>query len=234
MPRYLVPTVNTQKITSQLTKEIKRNPAKAAVLGGLLVVAIWFWYPLIQKWTGGSSKSVAKQQSTVTPVIPSANPNDIVLPTAAPASVSKTAIDWRTIAQKISDDPWMKSGTLQSSSFDPFYPEQAQATVLTSTESEPTPTTEVDVAPDSVGLAVTSVIVGGRKPLARINNQNYHVGDTIRVADIQIEYTLLDVHPWGVQLKTKQQVYELHLDETPQKNNRRFILRNGNLVSQDN
>ncbi|QDU75066.1 hypothetical protein Pan97_20870 [Bremerella volcania] len=234
MPRYLIQTVNIQKSTTQLTKEIKRNPAKAAVLGGLLLVAIWFWYPLVQKWMGSSSRSVANH-STESDLV---KPQAVQLPIQEEASVTKPApsgkTDWRSIATQISDDPWMKRGTLRQADFDPFFPEEQNKTILTSTNVETDTVPELDVPPETVGLAVTSVIVGGRVPIARINNQNYRVGDTIRATDANVQYTLVEVHSWGVLLKGTQRVYQLTIDETPLTTNQRLVIRNGNLISPEN
>lgn len=227
--------MNIQKTANQLTKEIKRNPAKAAVLGGLLLVAIWFWYPLIQKWMGSGSSGVASNSAE----------NDLVIPQTAslptpeePVSTQKTLVagksDWQTIAQQISDDPWMEKGSLRNGTFDPFYPEQQSETILTTTNVQADETPELDVAPETAGLAVSSVIVGGRVPIARINNQNYRVGDTIRATEANIRYTLVEVHSWGVLLKGAQRVHQLTIDETPKTNQQRFVLRNGNLISPEN
>lgn len=234
MPRHPIQSVNIQKTTTQLTKEIKRNPAKAAVLGGLLLVAIWFWYPLVQKWAGGSSRSVAQETVEHDLVVP----QKASLPTPEAPVVTKQVAagktDWQTIVKQISDDPWMKKGTLRQNDFDPFYPEKQPETVLTSTNVESDPTPNLDVPPDTAGLVVTSVIVGGHVPIARINHQNYRVGDTIRATDANIRYTLVEVHSWGVLLKGPQRVHELPIDETPLQANQKLVLRNGNLLPPEN
>ncbi|PQO25990.1 hypothetical protein C5Y96_21300 [Blastopirellula marina] len=234
MPRYLVQTVNIQKHTNQLTREIKRNPAKAAVLGGLLLVAIWFWYPLVQKWMGSGTRSVANKTEEQDLVIPQATTLPTPEASAAPKQAPIGKTDWRSIAQQISDDPWMKKGTLRHENFDPFFPEPEPKTILTSTRVETDSTPDLDVPPETAGLVVTSVIVGGRVPIARINNQNYRVGDTIRATDANIQYTLVQVHPWGVSLKGSQRVHELPIDEVTLTDNHRLVLRNGNLISPEN
>jgi len=234
MPRCLAGFVNIQKLSNQLTKEIKKNPAKAAVLGGLFLIAIWFWYPLIQKWFGGGSESVATQPVEQDVVVPeNSQPATTEVPAVAQGEpVGKT--DWRTIAQQISDDPWMKQGTLRQTSFDPFYPEEPAETVLTSTTADSEATPDLDVPPDTAGLAVTSVIVGGRVPIARINHQNYRLGDTVRATEAKIKYTLVEVHSWGVLLKGTEQVHQLTIDETPAKANQRLVIRNGNVIPPEN
>ncbi len=42
------------RFASQLRREIKANPGKAALLGGLLLVALYYWIPLVGKWVSGS------------------------------------------------------------------------------------------------------------------------------------------------------------------------------------
>ncbi|MBA2114976.1 hypothetical protein [Bremerella alba] len=226
--------MNIQKTTNQLTKEIKRNPAKAAILGGLLLVAIWFWYPLVQKWFGGKSRPVASQSAEHDLVIPQATQLPTPEVPAIAESVPAVIKDWRSIAQQISDDPWMNKGTLRQSDFDPFYPEQPPETVLTATNTTSDSTPSLDVPPETAGLVVSSVIVGGRVTIARVNNQNYRVGDTIRVSDANIRYTLVEVHSWGVLLKGTQRVHELPIDDPPLKPNQRLVLRNGHLISPEN
>lgn len=231
---HLVQTVNIQKTTTQLTKEIKRNPAKAAVLGGLLLIAIWFWFPLVQKWMGSGSSTVAKQPAEHELVIPQATqlatPEEPAMTKQRPAGKP----DWRTIAQQLSDDPWMEKGTLREDSFDPFFPEKQPKTILTSTSVEPESTPNLDVPPETAGLAVTSVIVGSNLPIARINQQNYRIGDTVRATDANIRYTLVEVHSWGVVLKGVQQLHHLPIDQTPPATNQRLVIRNGNLISPEN
>lgn len=221
-------TVNVQQLSHQLTREIKRNPAKAAVLGGLLVVAVWFWFPLVQGWLGLASSSSSDDESIVVASTTQA--------ASTPSSVSPLAskMNWRTIARRISEDPWMQSGQLRSKTFDPFYPKQPIPTQFTATDTPPETAPIPDVSPEAAGLSITSVIAGGTVPIARINNLNYRIGDQVPAQDGQLHYTVIAVKPWGVLLQGARQTYELHLDHLAPKQGQRMVMRNGTVISPDN
>lgn len=128
----------------------------------------------------------------------------------------------------------MQIGHLRSETFDPFYPEQLIPTQFTANDTPPEAATIPDVSPETAGLSITSVIVGGSVPIARINNQNYHLGDQVSAQDGQVQYTLIAVKPWGVLLHGTHQTYELHLDHLARKNGQRVVMRNGTVISTDN
>lgn len=219
--------VKTQQVVNQLTREIKRNPAKAAVLGGLLVVAVWFWFPLIQRWLGPSNVASAKPTDESIVVSPTSSP---VATTASPASTTS----WKSTVKQIRNDPWMKAGTLRSETFDPFYPEQPLDTQLTSIETAPEATLVPDVSPETAGLAVTSVITGGRFSMARINKRNYHVGDEITLQGGQVTFTVVAIKNWGVLLQGQRRAYELHLEHSPLNPGHRMVMRNGTIIPDEN
>lgn len=224
-----ISSINVNKLTNQLTREFKKNPGKAAALGGLLLVAVWFWYPLVKKWTGGSD-AVAKPQ-VVAPV--AEHSSVAVAAETTPVASSVGPQDWRAITQTIDEDSWMKPGTLKSDSFDPFYPEQEINTMLTSID-QPEKPEPIDLLPTAAGLVVTSVIIGNSDPIARINNQNYHLGDLISGTSENVRYRLVGVRSWGVLLQGSRQVHELHIDDSPPTGSQKFVLRNGNLISTGN
>ncbi len=197
-------------------------------MGGLLVVAIWFWFPLVKDWIGLADSADAKDESIV--VAQATQPDSTT--TSPAASVGKT--NWRTIAKGISEDPLMQSGQLRSETFDPFYPEQPLETQLTAIDTPPEAAPIPDVSPETAGLTITSVIVGGAVPIARINNQNYHVGDQVSAQDGQLHYTVVAVKHWGVLLQGSQQTYELHLEQVAPKSGQRMVMRNGTVISSDN
>lgn len=220
--------MNVQQLSHQLTREVKRNPAKAAVLGGLLVVAVWFWFPLIKGWIGISESASSESESIVV-----AQPTQTDS-TAASNAATSSKMNWRTIARRISEDPAMQSGMLRSITFDPFYPEQPVETQLTAIDTPPEAAPIPDVSPETAGLSITSVIVGGRVPIARINNQNYHVGDQVVAPEGELHYTVVAVKHWGVLLQGTNQTYELHLEHNAPKSGQRMVMRNGTMISSDN
>ncbi len=67
------------KLIKKFKREVKANPTKAAALGGTLVVAVWFWAPLLQQWFGGDS--------TPAPAATTASASNTAVPT--PAAVTQ-------------------------------------------------------------------------------------------------------------------------------------------------
>lgn len=47
------------KFVKKLKKDLKKSPGKACVLALLLVVALWFWAPLIMNMFGQEPEPVA-------------------------------------------------------------------------------------------------------------------------------------------------------------------------------
>lgn len=229
MSWHLAEAVNIKKLSHQLTKEIKRSPAKAAALGALLLVAVWFWFPLLQGWFGSAGKSTpgATAANASLPVT-LATPN--ALPTG-PAVAGKSA-DWREVAARMVADPWMKPGELRNATFDPFFPEKPVEAMVATTQ--PTAAKQLgEVSPESTGLAVSSVIAGPR-PLARINSQNYRIGDQVVAGEGIASYTVTAIESWGVQLQGQHRSYKLPLNDKLNPSKQRLVLRNGNLISTEN
>ena len=226
MPWHLAETVNVKKLSHQLTKEIKRSPAKAAALGGLLLVAVWFWFPLLQGWFGSAGKPVPEANASLPVTL--ATPNAVTL---GPA-VSRKTHDWGEVAARMAADPWMKPGELRHSTFDPFFPEKPVEAMVAI--AQPTATTPLgEVSPESTGLSVSSVIAGPR-PLARINSQNYRIGDRVVAGEGIAPYTVTAIESWGVQLQGQHRSYKLPLNDKLNSSKQRLVLRNGNLISTEN
>lgn len=221
--------VKIQKLSQQLTKEIKRSPAKAAALGGLLLVALWFWFPLVQGWISTDKPAAPKVAVTETPMPPQPSAPKASQAASAPSGLEA---NWRDLATRMASDPWMRSGTLRAPTFDPFFPEAPVAEELA--DSEPAAAKpQADISPESAGLSVSSVIAGSQ-PLARINSQNYRVGDTVIAGEGMAQYTVTAIESWGVRLVGEHRSYELPLNITPVQSKHRLVLRNGNLISTDN
>lgn len=217
--------MNFNKLSQQLTREIKRSPAKAATLGSLLLVALWFWFPLIQGWLGST-------QTRAQPARPANVP--VVIATEAPTatvSAAAGALDWREIAEGLASDRWMLPGELRSATFDPFFPELPQPVEVAEEETLAEKIASVDVAPQDAGLEITSVIVGQGTALARINNQNYRLGDVISAQAAMAEYKVASIESWGAVLQSQGRSYKLLLNENPVRNMNRLILRNGDLLT---
>src|SRR5271163_3077521 len=47
---------NMASFGNKLRREFLRNPKKGAALGGLCLVALWFWAPLVKDWIAPAAK----------------------------------------------------------------------------------------------------------------------------------------------------------------------------------
>jgi len=217
--------VNIQKLPKQLAKEAKKSPAKTGTLGLLFLVAVWFWFPLVQKWMGGS-KSKKPSVATAQAESPS-QPSPIATPMVPQPH------NWKELAKQIMTDPNMASGSMRAPDFDPFFRPEAEVAVVDSGETAHTVAKIIESTPASMGWSVTSVIAGSR-PLARINNENYRIGDAIMSHGKPTDYVVQEIEPWGVVLSKKQKQYELWIDQKNASSGNRLVLRNRLQNSGDN
>jgi hypothetical protein len=136
-------------VIRKLRREIKANPAKAAALGILFVVAIWFWIPLVQKWTSsppalpatpaGGEQTAMQTNTSGADGGPAASEMNRSMPTGNPPATSPSnatngpsslvttktkppTYQWRLVAQQIEQDPRMKPVAELGIRRDPFGP----------------------------------------------------------------------------------------------------------------
>jgi len=179
--------VNTTAIGKQLVAELKRSPKKAAILGTLLVVAVWFWAPLVQGWLPGeSSDREAPKKDTV------ADASDTGTKVDSPQNDKKTTKQesWRKVAQWIAADrrkqPAKLPTNMHTNPFglvDPVLTAKAPEDNEEEEDNEEAaePTTIIEVTPQSLGLQLTGTLVGRRTRLATIGGRTYRQGDKLRV-----------------------------------------------------
>jgi len=174
-----------QKLVNTLRAEARRSPKKAAALGLLALVAVWFWWPLMWGWLGLDKKDVARP----TPAAPSKpSAADAVPPGAGgvtpnlPAAESP-ATPWHELLAWRSADPLTRPADLPIGKKRPFGPLPGRAP---DAPKEPLPDVTqkirealAAVTPQSCGLQVTSIMIGPRARLAIINNEVYGKGECI-------------------------------------------------------
>jgi hypothetical protein len=214
--------VNLQKLGRQLRREATASPKKTMVLGVLVLVAAWFWAPLIWGWTNGdddsasaaavaSSASVAPLAATATQPAPSPVP-----PTTAQATVSeRPRHPWQKLVEWMEADSRTLAATVVSDRRDPFHPPKTAVVQQESEEpSLPEPEQDVaDVAPADVGLVLSSTIVGAHRRTARINGKGYEEGNTIEREKngVVIRFQLTEIYPRRVVLTRNGKRFDLKI-----------------------
>ena len=156
---------------------------KAAALGLMVLVALYFWGPLAWKWlsAAGNKRSTKVNMASL---ILTDDPID-------PAQQSKTRgpgkFRWEKARQLIRQDPRMVTATFDPSWTDPFGEPAAAAAPQDSTaegaESEVAAAVAAASEPATLGIALGSVMIGAHKRVATINGETCHEGETITVAD---------------------------------------------------
>ena len=193
------------KLLRKLRREVLSSPKKAAALGLLLLVAIYYWSGLVTGWLGGGSKPAATITAAVVPAAGatvSASTN-IAAPRVAPPS------SWKQIAALIDADAQMMPAVAMVSSRDPFAAEVKIETPKSEVAVKAPPT----VTPQQAGITLTSTMISSRKSVALVNGQTYEVGEIIEVGvdGERLSFVLAEVHSKSIVLEREGSRYELEL-----------------------
>jgi len=218
--------VNLQRLAKQLRREMAANPKKAAMLGVLALVALYFWAPLVSGWfSAGSAETVESLAALPAPVYP-AMPGESAYPAGPVATVAMVAPRWRDLVDWIEQDPRMQSAALAAGTRDPFVaPQKKSATEMAQTPPKENPLPVLtNLTPASLNLVLTSTIVGPELRVARINGQTYKTGEILELIKDghEIQFTLVEIGPKEVILQREGQRFSLKL--TPRKSNGKFEL----------
>ena len=206
--------MNTERLVRQLKREVKAHPKKAALLGAVFVVAVWFWTPLVVGW--------------VTPEKPTGQSMELpagAVPTPAPsvaeASFAKSTTgrkrtkepSWEKLVDWIENDPRTRIPESLPTDREPFSPIQTE--VESTAEVEEAENSPPEATPEELGVAVSSTIIGPRRRVALINGKAYRQGQKITlVKDSRtIIFTLAEVQARQIVLKREGKRFDVPLPE---------------------
>jgi hypothetical protein len=210
-------TVNIGKLGKKLRREATANPKKAALLGLVALVAVYFWAPLLKGWIGTSSSNMA------TTTAPSGSPSASAAESAGAApSLSQPAVpdrpSWQHIVQWMRQDPRTRTAAALTTKRNPFESpviEMAEATE--GMPKEPPRPKAPKITPQSVGLVLNSTIIGPQRRIAQISGKTYMVGQTVEVVkekeSFRTRFKLLEVDAHRVVLEADAERYELAIPE---------------------
>jgi len=177
----------------------------------MLVVAIYFWAPMVWGWIAPGGKPKATSSAGV---ILEDEPVDPV----AQANKARHVFHWEKIRKHVAADPHMTPAVFQASWHNPFRgveqrsaEEQAQVDLTQTPASAPH---ELD--PATAGLTLTSVAIGSRLRSATINGDSYNEGESIKLAAedsaaAAVEFRLAKVEYHEVELERRGKTYRLKL-----------------------
>jgi len=182
-------------------------------LGLLLVVAFYFWVPLAWGWL--RPEAAAEESLAEAPGVGRPPAGSATLPEPAPPAANQAQTHpWEQLVQWIEQDPATRPVADLSAGRDPF------RVVEPAAESEIDVTEQQEVAPpvvtaETLGLELSSTVVGPRRRVALIDGKTYQEGQTIRWAGDgrEIEFRLAEVHPRRVILEWMGERFELAIPQ---------------------
>ena len=217
--------MNAKRLTRRLRRELTANPKKAAVLGLLVLVALYFWAPLVWRWIapGNSRAKPAKAAATnegMPPVLSGLAPS----PKSARGRNATTqekklppSRPWDEVARWIENDPRMKPAGELPNSRDPFHAVAREVAEKPKSEEIKAAAAEAAAAmtPEKLGLVLSSTLIGPQRRTALVNGRAYEQGGTIHGAKDgrQFAFTLSEVHPRRIVLVREGKRYELTIPQ---------------------
>ena len=158
------------------------NPKKAAALGLLLLVAAYFWAPLVWGYFGkGDQAGVPPVAAAPPPGAQGPAPNTAVpapeVPAPTPLPVARHS--WQQLARWIERDERMKPAAEVAGRRDPFRPVRPPVVARQPASTKPNIKKRADeITPAKLGWTLTSTIIGSRR-MALIDGGAFALGDVI-------------------------------------------------------
>jgi len=207
----------SSKLTRKLRRELTANPKKAAILGLLGLVALYFWAPLVWGWV--AKETPDDQPSSFDSATAEAPPAWAQTAEQPASDDEKTTAkhSWEEVAKWIKQDPNTSPAGGFANLRDPFLvPVEEVAEADTDEEEqekaaatpEPPPP---EATPAELGLVLSSTVIGSKRSTAIINGRIFAQGQTIEASkDGQpISFTLVEVHPGKVVLRRADKNFDL-------------------------
>ena len=209
----------------KLRREATANPKKAGLLGLLLLVAVYFWAPLLRQWTRSAENAPdtsaaappaaatsAPPGGAVAPPLAAATPVEALTPSAPTAAASATPrFHWKQLVAAIESDPRMRPveppaelAAQRDPFIDPRPPAVAEAAPEVAGERSE------DVTPGELGLVLSSTIIGHQRRTALVNGKVYAAGRELEARD-GVVFVVRDIEPWGIVLERAGKRFELEL-----------------------
>jgi len=207
--------MSLSKLARQLRREAMANPKKAAILGVLVLVAAYFWGPLVWGW-------VAPEQAA------GESANVEAEPDAEQAALANTA---STPPQELPDgeqeacphpwtqlDEWMRNDPMTTPAEDVAAWRDPFADAAVGAQGNQDETAQAAVAPltpESLGVELSGTLIGPRRRVALIGGKAYRAGQAVTVehAGRPIDLQLVEVHPRRIVLEWEGNRFDLAIPE---------------------
>ena len=193
------------------------NPKKAAILGLLGVVALYFWAPLVAGWFKDEKPTTATAPAKP-PIAESATtlPAIEAKPTSEkPAKPKEPTASWQQVVAWMDADSRTEPAEPLAVNLSPFRtPKLAEAPA----QKVALPEIAHEITPQGANLVLTSTIVGSGLDVARINGKSFRPGDKLAIKlknGQKLEYAIVAIETRRVVLERLGKQYELNI-QAPQ------------------
>lgn len=217
------------KLGKAARKELTRNPKKAAILGLLCLVALYFWGPLVWSWLPVEKSAAEPEPKVVAQGGQSQQPTAQVTPDK-PSVKPEQKFHWNEIIRWMENDVRMATVELATDSRDPFQTISKTQQEIAAKQSEDNPEQannnlqRKEYKPSDVGLALEGVIIGPRYSAATISGKIFRLGSQVTAAanksqgesatSHRIEFVLQEIHSRHVVLQRAGKSYSLKIKGT--------------------
>jgi hypothetical protein len=212
--------VKLDKLLKRLKRDAAASPQKAGALGLMVVVALYFWAPLVMKHL-----PKGKPKPGATPAGPVILGDDPVLVKAA-VHPSTNSPHWDRIREVVAQDRLMLAVAHDASWQNPFSPLQWDDEPNSKSQPKPealkpelttlptSPKIDAEIAKQQLStVALSSVLVGKRGVSAVIRGKLYRVGDILSFGGDNgtpaVEFRITAIDEQGVDLKYDEKPFRL-------------------------
>ena len=204
--------MNLEKLARKLRREVLGNPKKAVFLGLLLLVALYFWSPLVWGWFVKDEPPVEASAAVANSDF---DPTLLAAPSEAQSSPPEPAPThpWQLLVEWMKQDPTTTTAAGLSDRRDPF--QSVEPEVAETRPEDESPTVEPVATPESIGLELAGTLVGRDSSVALINGKAYRKGGKVvstRNGE-SIEFELTEVHPRRIVLQRLGEQFELTIPQ---------------------
>jgi hypothetical protein len=202
-----------ERFAKRLRREVIANPKKAAILGIMLLVAIYFWTPLVMGWMGKKEALATTKPGELAPGVLAGFPTQAA-PVAKPGQTAGVDLPWYLVAEWMDRDPLKQAARPPAVRRDPF---RVSAEVAKRREPPKAETAKKIVAPESLRLSLAGTVVGAGRRVAVIEGKSYREGDEVRVASgtERLVFKLVEVRADRVVLLHEGKSIEVRLRSRP-------------------
>ena len=172
-------TVNTKKLTGQIRREMVSDPKKAVLLGGLLLLACYYWAPLVSGWLskGDADQQESQLAALAAPTASTPSPSSKPIAPVGPNHPHAPLHRWQTLVRWMDADPRTQPVQQISGRRDAFTDRATHRPIAgDSVDVEDRP-----VTPANLGMRLTSIMISARRRVALINGKAYVPRDRIEV-----------------------------------------------------